>query len=80
VPRKVENLLAAGRCISSEQPPYESHRAMIPMMAVGQAAGTAAALCVELSTTPLALNVPKLQERLLAQNAVLRCARINGKA
>ena len=37
IPRQVEQLLIAGRCISSEQQPYESHRAMIPMMAVGQA-------------------------------------------
>ena len=43
LPRQVEQLLIAGRCISSEQQPYESHRAMIPIMAIGQAAGTAAA-------------------------------------
>ena len=33
VPKKVENLLIAGRCISSEQQPYESHRSMAPIMA-----------------------------------------------
>ncbi|MCX5768672.1 MAG: FAD-dependent oxidoreductase [Candidatus Hydrogenedentes bacterium] len=71
VPKAVDNLLAAGRCISSEQQPYESHRAMIPIMAIGQAAGTAAALAVETGSTPRSLDVPKLQERLKSQNAVL---------
>ncbi|HUW60322.1 MAG TPA: FAD-dependent oxidoreductase [Candidatus Bathyarchaeia archaeon] len=71
VPKGVDNLLAAGRCISSEQQPYESHRAMIPIMAIGQAAGTAAALCVQTAATPRNLDVPKLQNRLKSQNAVL---------
>ena len=71
VPKGVDNLIAAGRCISSEQQPYESHRAMIPIMAIGQAAGTAAALCAQTNTTPSALDVAKLQERLKAQNVVL---------
>ncbi|MBN1250196.1 MAG: FAD-dependent oxidoreductase, partial [Anaerolineae bacterium] len=44
VPKKIDGLLVTGRCISSEQQPYESHRAMIPMMAIGQASGVAAAL------------------------------------
>jgi hypothetical protein len=72
VPKKVENLLAAGRCISSEQQPYESHRAMAPIMAIGQAAGTAAALCCETGAAPRALDVGRLQETLIAQGAELR--------
>lgn len=72
VPKQVENLLIAGRCISSEQQPYESHRAMAPIMAIGEAAGTAAALCVEMGTAPRQLDVPLLQQRLVAQGAELR--------
>lgn len=72
LPLKVENLLVAGRCISSEQPPYESFRAMIPIMAIGQAAGTAAALCCQTHTTPRKLDVSLLQRTLMAQGAVLR--------
>jgi hypothetical protein len=72
VPKKVENLLAAGRCISSEQQPYESHRAMAPIMAIGQAAGTAAALCCETGSAPRSLDVGRLQETLTAQGAELR--------
>jgi len=72
VPKDVDNLLIAGRCISSEQQPYESHRAMIPIIAIGQAAGTAAALCAQTGVTPRRLNVARLQTTLLAQNVELR--------
>lgn len=72
VPQRAENLLVAGRCISSEQPPYESHRAMAPMMAIGQGAGTAAALCAKAGTTPRKLDVNLLQKTLISQNVELR--------
>lgn len=72
LPQKVENLLVAGRCISSQQQPYESHRAVAPVMAIGQAAGTAAALASKYSYTPRKLDVNLLQETLAAQNAVLK--------
>jgi hypothetical protein len=72
VPKQVEQLLIAGRCISSEQQPYESHRAMIPIMAIGQAAGTAAALVAQQGVPPRALDAGLLQETLVAQGAELR--------
>lgn len=72
VPLKVENLLVAGRCISSEQPPYESHRAMVPMMAIGQAAGVAAALAASTSTAPRQLDTRVVQSTLRTQGAELR--------
>jgi hypothetical protein len=72
VPKKIDGLLVAGRCISSEQQPYESHRAMIPIMAIGQAAGTAAALCARDGVKPRQLDVARLQETLRSQNAVLK--------
>jgi hypothetical protein len=72
VPKKIENLLIAGRCISSEQQPYESHRAMVPMMAIGQAAGAAAALAAEQKIAPRHLDVTALQNVLRQQGAELR--------
>ncbi len=75
VPKGVDGLLVAGRCISSEQQPYESHRAMVPIMAIGQAAGTAAALCAGMGVAPRALDVSRLQDTLTAQGAELRRAR-----
>jgi hypothetical protein len=72
LPKSVDNLLVAGRCISSEQQPYESHRAMVPIMAIGQAAGTAAALTALKDVSPRNLDVQLLQSVLLAQNVELR--------
>ncbi len=72
VPKVVDSLLIAGRCISSEQQPYESHRAMIPIMAIGQAAGTAAALSAKGDVMPRNLDVSALQETLIQQGAELR--------
>jgi hypothetical protein len=72
VPKQVEGLLIAGRCISSEQQPYESHRAMIPIMAIGEAAGTAAALSAQQGVAPRALDVTLLQDTLIAQGVELR--------
>jgi hypothetical protein len=72
LPKQVEGLLIAGRCISSEQQPYESHRAMIPIMAIGEAAGTAAALSALRDVAPRALDVTTLQDTLIAQGAELR--------
>ncbi|MDP6776917.1 MAG: FAD-dependent oxidoreductase [Candidatus Latescibacteria bacterium] len=65
-------LSAAGRCISGEQQPCESHRAMVPITAIGQAAGTAAALCCETKTQPRDLDVARLQDALLKQGVELR--------
>jgi hypothetical protein len=72
VPKRIEQLLIAGRCISSEQQPYESHRAMIPIMAIGEAAGTAAALSARQGVAPRELDVTLLQDSLIAQGAELR--------
>jgi FAD-dependent oxidoreductase family protein len=75
VPRQIEQLLIAGRCISSEQQPYESHRAMIPIMAIGQAAGVAAAMAAVSDVPPRKLDVEALQAALIAQGAELRLPR-----
>ncbi len=72
VPKRIDGLLVTGRCISSEQQPYESHRAMIPMMAIGQASGVAAALSALQGVRPRDLDVPALQKALVAQGAELR--------
>jgi hypothetical protein len=72
VPKDIDNLLISGRCISSEQQPYESHRAMAPMMAIGQASGTAAALSAKNGVKPRNLDVSMLQDALIQQGMELR--------
>ena len=45
---------------------------MVPMMAIGQGAGAAAALAALAGIQPRELDVAKLQQTLLAQGAELR--------
>ncbi len=71
LPQKIQNLLVAGRCISSDQPAYESWRAMAPIMSIGEAAGAAAALSVKEEVSPKKINVKKLQKTLIEQGTEL---------
>ena len=71
VPLKVENLLVAGRCLSATSEAAGAVRVMPPVMAMGQAAGTAAALCVKGGTTPRKLDAAALTAKLREQGAFL---------
>jgi hypothetical protein len=64
VPETVDGLLLAGRCISSDRHANGSLRVMVTCMATGQAAGTAAALCVKDAIKPRALDVNRLRRIL----------------
>ncbi|MEV0096802.1 FAD-dependent oxidoreductase [Streptomyces sp. NPDC050738] len=63
------NLLFAGRNISASHVAFGSTRVMATCATIGQAAGTAAALCAEQGLTPRALDVPALQRTLLREDA-----------
>jgi hypothetical protein len=69
LPEKVEGLLVAGRCMSSNQQAYESWRAMAPTMCIGEAAGTAAALAIKTKKTPRAVDVEMVRAQLIKQGA-----------
>jgi hypothetical protein len=69
LPQKVEGLLVAGRCISTDQQSYESYRAMAPTMCLGEAAGTAAALCVKSQKSPKEIDVELIRNQLIKQGA-----------
>ncbi len=69
LPQKVEGLIVAGRCISSDQQSYESWRAMAPVMCLGEAAGTSAALCVKTNKSPKEVDVEMLRSQLIKQGA-----------
>jgi hypothetical protein len=71
VPKGVENLLVAGKPISTDRDAY--HRFLQQTMVTGQAAGAAASLCIKIGITPRQLekDVKKLQEVLLKQGVVL---------
>ncbi|MGI6495018.1 MAG: FAD-dependent oxidoreductase [Kiritimatiellia bacterium] len=61
VPRGVEGLLVAGKCISGTHVALSAYRVQPIVAAVGQAAGAAAALAAELSTGVRDLPVPQVQ-------------------
>jgi hypothetical protein len=67
VPLKIEGLLIVGRCISGTHMAHSNYRVMPICANMGQAAGIAAALCVEKDCLPRHLPVGLLQERLRAQ-------------
>ena len=66
VPRDVENILAAGRCIGTLEDAWEVYR-VIPVAAMtGEAAGVAAALCARQEVIPSRLEFKTLQKTLAA--------------
>jgi len=71
VPLGVEQLLVAGRCISSTHEGQAAMRIMPNCMALGQAAGTAAALCIEHEVSPRALDAGLLRTALLREGAII---------
>lgn len=71
IPRTIENLLVAGRCHSATSEALASSRVTATAMGMGQAAGTAAGMCVGSSAMPREVSVTDLQDRLLGQGAIL---------
>jgi hypothetical protein len=71
LPDHVEGLLVAGRCLSATSDAAGAIRVMPPVMAMGQAAGAAAALAVKNSVTPREVDVPALLDVLRKQNVFL---------
>jgi hypothetical protein len=71
IPRGVENLYVAGRCISGTHRAHASYRVMSICMAMGEAVGIAAAMCAERGCTPRQLSVGDLQQRMVAKGIEL---------
>ena len=64
LPQKVENLLVAGRCHSATRGAHASTRVTVTAMAMGEAAGTAAALSVAAKKSVQELGGAKVREAL----------------
>jgi hypothetical protein len=71
VPREIDGLLVAGRCLSATHDAHASVRSIGQCMAMGQAAGTAAAQAVATQVTPRAIDVAGLRDRLTANEALV---------
>jgi hypothetical protein len=71
VPEKIEGLLAAGRSFSSDYHANNTANLIPHCIAMGQAAGTAAALAVKQNIPARKVNITALQKNLLKQGVVL---------
>ena len=71
VVRDASNVLVAGRCFSATHDAHASVRSMAQCMAMGHAAGTAAAQAVATGRDPREVDVTALRDRLRADGAIL---------
>lgn len=71
LPQRVDNLLVAGRCASMTHGGQSAARVSGACLAMGQAAGTGAALALRQGVAPRATDVRLLQQRLQAAGAWL---------
>jgi ribulose 1,5-bisphosphate synthetase/thiazole synthase len=69
LPQKVSNLLVAGRCHSASKEAAASSRVTVTAMALGEAAGCAAAAATKANTEVSQLDGVKLREALATKNA-----------
>ncbi len=71
VPMGLDGILVAGRCLSADSTAAGAVRVMPPCMAMGQAAGTAAALAVKNGVTVRNCDITELREKLTSDGAYL---------
>ena len=71
VPKSRDGLVVAGRCVSATREALGAIRLTAPAMAMGQAAGTAAALAVRTGRQPRNVDVALLREELTRGGAIL---------
>jgi hypothetical protein len=72
LPRRTDNLLVAGRHISTDAQTHTFMREIPQCWLTGHAAGVAAAMSVQAGVAPRQLAVPDLQAALVKQGAYLR--------
>ncbi len=72
LPTRVENLLVAGRSISTTHEAMGAIRVMSTCMAMGEAAGRAAKMAVRAGIGPAGIDVQRLRRELVASGAYLR--------
>jgi len=70
-PKRIDNLLVSGRCISATHQAMAGARVMGTCMAIGQAAGVAAALAVREGVRPRDVDVDEVRNLLRADGALL---------
>jgi hypothetical protein len=64
LPKRVENLLIAGRCVSADRIAFSATRQMMCCAVIGQGAGVAAAVSLKENATCRRVDVAKVQNAL----------------
>jgi ribulose 1,5-bisphosphate synthetase/thiazole synthase len=71
VPKQIDNLLAAGRCISVDDKLLDDTRLIAACLLTGHAAGVAAAVAAQAGCRPRDVDIAKVQKVLKEQGAYL---------
>lgn len=71
IPLNSQNLIVAGGSISATKEAFASIRVQAQCMALGQAAGTAAAICTQQNISAASIDVRQLREILKDQEAII---------
>ena len=71
IPKRSRNILVAGRCVSSDRLANSGLRVQASCMAMGQAAGAAAALAARENTTPLNVPLEEIGRTLRMHGAIV---------
>lgn len=71
IPKGSRNLLVAGRCVSSDRLANSALRVQASCMAMGQAAGAAAALAARAGSTPASVPLVELRKTLTEHGAIV---------
>jgi hypothetical protein len=71
IPRHIDNLLIAGRCISATHVAQASTRVIAQALAMGEAAGIIASQSVDSKTIPREISPGDIQEELKRHSAIL---------
>ncbi len=69
--RDMDNLMAAGKCLSADPQAFAAVRVMPPCMAMGEAVGLAAAMAVEKDCMPYEMDIGALQAELVRRGGYL---------
>ena len=71
VPKKIDGLFTAGRCISADRAAYASIRVQATVMALGEAAGYAAAQALDKGIEAHEVDVQQVRAKILENNGIL---------
>jgi hypothetical protein len=71
LPGTFDNLLIAGRMIDADSEAHAAIRVMVNMNQTGEAAGTAAAMCLDTGVSAMSLDAGALRKQLATNGSVI---------